>query len=83
LHTLDSGLIIANPFRQMSEGILQTLNTHTDVPKMKFPDQDLLSLHFKGRVKFLGYKYNALKMLRECHKKTWRGNKSEEFPLYS
>jgi lipopolysaccharide biosynthesis glycosyltransferase len=42
---------------------------------MKFPDQDLLSLHFKGKVRFLGYEYNALKTLRECHSNIWRDDK--------
>jgi lipopolysaccharide biosynthesis glycosyltransferase len=72
LHTLNSGLVVANPSAQLCEGILQTLNTNSDVPNMKFPDQDLLSLHFRGKVRFLGYEYNALKTLRECHTKLWR-----------
>jgi lipopolysaccharide biosynthesis glycosyltransferase len=59
----------------MYEGILHTLNTNPTVPTMKFPDQDLLSLHFKGKVRFLGYEYNALKTLRECHSNIWRDDK--------
>lgn len=42
---------------------------------MKFPDQDLLALHFKGRIRFLGYEYNALKTLRECHADMWQDDK--------
>ncbi|KAF8679662.1 Glycosyl transferase family 8 [Rhizoctonia solani] len=37
-----------------------------------FPDQDFLSSHFKNRVKFLGYEYNALKPMRKCHSAIWR-----------
>jgi lipopolysaccharide biosynthesis glycosyltransferase len=53
-------------------GMLHTLHTHPSVPGMKIPDQDLLSLYFKGKVCFLGYEYNALKTLRGCHGGLWR-----------
>jgi hypothetical protein len=60
------------PSRATSAAMLRTLHTHPAVPGMRFPDQDLLSLHFRGRVRFLGYEYNALKTLRDCHRGLWR-----------
>jgi lipopolysaccharide biosynthesis glycosyltransferase len=75
LHTLNSGLVVANPSTQMYEGIINSLSTNPNIPHMKFPDQDLLSSHFKGKVRFLGYEYNALKTLRECHADIWRDDK--------
>lgn len=38
----------------------------------KFPDQDLLAYAFKDRFAPLGYQYNALKTLRDCHIDMWR-----------
>lgn len=72
LHSLNSGLVVLDPDPSTFQAILHELNTNPEVPNLRFPDQDLLARHFRGRVRFLGYEYNALKSLRSCHKPLWK-----------
>ena len=48
------------------------MNTHPDVPKMLFFDQDLLAIVYRNKWKPLPYIYNALKPMRSCHSDLWR-----------
>ncbi|KDN50215.1 hypothetical protein RSAG8_01551, partial [Rhizoctonia solani AG-8 WAC10335] len=86
LHSINSGLVVLEPSDELNSQIIHGLNTdpevtnqiihglNTDpeVTKYGFPDQDFLSSHFRNRVKFLGYEYNALKPMRKCHNVIWR-----------
>jgi lipopolysaccharide biosynthesis glycosyltransferase len=56
----------------MFDNIRTVLDTDPEVPNFKFPDQDFLSHVFRRKWIPLGYHYNALKTLRNCHKPMWR-----------
>ncbi|OCH96552.1 nucleotide-diphospho-sugar transferase [Obba rivulosa] len=69
---LNSGTVVLNPSAELFDGIQHFLSTSPLVPTFSFPDQDLLSVFFKGRWKPLPWCYNALKTLRIIHKSLWR-----------
>ncbi|KAH7345028.1 nucleotide-diphospho-sugar transferase [Rhizoctonia solani] len=72
LHSINSGIVVLEPSDELSDEVIHGLHTDPQVTKYGFPDQDFLSNHFKNRIKFLGYEYNALKPMRKCHSATWR-----------
>lgn len=71
-HLLNSGLVILNPSKELSDSVKHFLFTSPEVPTFSFPDQDLLAAFFKGKWKVLPYCYNALKTLRIIHQPLWR-----------
>lgn len=52
--------------------IVDALHNDPNVATYPFVDQDFIGNYFEGRIKFLGYEYNAVKPMRECHKGLWR-----------
>ncbi|KAF8761094.1 Glycosyl transferase family 8 [Rhizoctonia solani] len=72
LHSINSGIVVLNPTEKLNDEIIDGLHNDPNVTRYGFPDQDFLSSHFKNRVKFLGYEYNALKPMRKCHSAIWR-----------
>ncbi|CAJ2511234.1 Uu.00g068590.m01.CDS01 [Anthostomella pinea] len=71
-HLLNSGTVIVQPSRAQWDAVIDAMNTHPDVPKMLFFDQDLLAIVYRGRWKPLPYTYNALKPMRACHSGLWK-----------
>jgi len=71
-HLLNSGTVILNPSKKEYDALIDAMNTHPDVPKMLFFDQDLLAIVYRNKWKPLSYKYNALKPMRACHSDLWR-----------
>ncbi|KAF9019451.1 nucleotide-diphospho-sugar transferase [Hymenopellis radicata] len=67
---LNSGLVVLNPSSDLASGIMNRLAT-CHVEKYYFPDQDLLSEHFKGAWKPLPWYYNALRTLKVIHPRMW------------
>ncbi|CAE6448372.1 unnamed protein product [Rhizoctonia solani] len=72
LHSINSGIVVLEPSDELNDRVIYGLHTDPQVTTYGFPDQDFLSNHFKNRIKFLGYEYNALKPMRKCHSATWR-----------
>ncbi|QRW19345.1 glycosyltransferase family 8 protein [Rhizoctonia solani] len=72
LHSINSGIVVLNPTEKLNDEIIDGLHNDPNVTRYGFPDQDFLSSHFKNRVKFLGYEYNALKPMLKCHSAIWR-----------
>jgi lipopolysaccharide biosynthesis glycosyltransferase len=64
--------VILEPSKAQYDALIHAMNTHPDVPKMLFFDQDLLAVVYRGRWTPLPYTYNALKPMRECHADLWR-----------
>jgi lipopolysaccharide biosynthesis glycosyltransferase len=71
-HLLNSGTVVLQPSREVYDTLIDTLNTHPDVPDMLFFDQDLLAIVYRNRWTPLPYVYNALKTMRACHADLWR-----------
>jgi lipopolysaccharide biosynthesis glycosyltransferase len=71
-HLLNSGTVILEPSQAQYDKLIETMNTHPDVPNMLFFDQDLLAIVYRNRWKPLPYTYNALKPMRSCHADLWR-----------
>ncbi|KAI1494684.1 nucleotide-diphospho-sugar transferase [Biscogniauxia mediterranea] len=71
-HLLNSGTVIVRPSKKQYDTLIHTMNTHPDVPEMRFFDQDLLAIVYKNRWRALPYTYNALKPMRSCHASLWR-----------
>ncbi|KAI5864344.1 glycosyltransferase family 8 protein [Durotheca rogersii] len=71
-HLLNSGTVILRPSETEYGALIDAMNTHPDVPRMLFFDQDLLAIVYRGRWKPLPYTYNALKPMRHCHAELWR-----------
>ena len=69
---LNSGLVVLTPSAAVARSIVDFLYTSPLVPTFSFPDQDLLSVFFKGRWRPLPWVYNALKTLRSIHEGLWR-----------
>lgn len=62
------------PSKEQYDRLIHTMDTHPDVPKMIFFDQDLLPIVYPNW-KPLPYIYNGLKTLRGCHSSLWRDDK--------
>lgn len=59
--------------------IEQFFSTHGDVVQgYVFPDQQILQDVFKGRIRILPWMYNALKVLRVCHRGLWDNGESNK-----
>ncbi|KAI1186427.1 nucleotide-diphospho-sugar transferase [Nemania serpens] len=71
-HLLNSGTVVLRPSKQQYDLLIDTMNTHPDVPNMLFFDQDLLGIVYRGKWKPLPYVFNALKPMRDCHAPMWR-----------
>ncbi|RDB29377.1 Galactinol synthase 2 [Hypsizygus marmoreus] len=68
---LNSGTVVINPSKELSEAIIHFLSTHDKIAEFSFPDQDLLTAFFKGRWKPISWYYNALRTLRFVHPDEW------------
>jgi len=68
---LNSGLVVLRPSAELFQSLVARLNNDPIVQTFIFPDQDFLALVFKDRWIPLGYQYNALKTLKQCHPKMW------------
>ncbi|TFK43723.1 glycosyltransferase family 8 protein [Crucibulum laeve] len=68
---LNSGTVVLNPSRELSDDIIHFLSTHDKISEFSFPDQDLLTTFFKNQWKPLPWYYNALKTLRVIHPQEW------------
>ncbi|KAI1506245.1 nucleotide-diphospho-sugar transferase [Biscogniauxia marginata] len=71
-HLLNSGTVIIQPSKEEYDALIHAMNTHPDVPDMRFFDQDLLAIVYRNRWLPLPYTYNALKPMRSCHAGLWR-----------
>lgn len=71
-HLFNSGTVILRPSKTEYDTIIHAMNTHPDVPKMLFFDQDLLAIVYRNKWKPLPYTYNALKPMRSCHSDLWK-----------
>jgi len=69
---LNSGTVVLNPSKELSEAIVHFLLTHDKISEFSFPDQDLLTAFFEGKWKPIPWYYNALKTLRFIHSSEWR-----------
>lgn len=69
---LNSGLVVLKPSQKLYNKIERYLLTSPLVATFSFPDQDLLAAFFAGSWRPLPYIYNALKPLRNIHKRMWR-----------
>ncbi|KAG8791953.1 hypothetical protein FRC12_007694 [Ceratobasidium sp. 428] len=72
LHYINSGLVVLTPSARAHDEVIQALHADPKVSTYPFVDQDFLAHYFNGRIKYLGYEFNALKPMRECHKDLWR-----------
>ena len=74
---INSGLVILTPNAETMEEMIDTINTDPRIPEYRFPDQDFLADFFtnsttKDRfIRYLPYKYNALKKLKTIHPNIW------------
>ena len=68
---LNSGTVVLNPSKTISESIVHFLSTHDKIAEFSFPDQDLLTAFFKGKWKPIAWFYNALRTLRYVHPLMW------------
>ncbi|KAG5648092.1 hypothetical protein DXG03_007127 [Asterophora parasitica] len=68
---LNSGTVVLNPSKHLSEAIVHFLSTHDKIAEFSFPDQDLLTAFFKGNWKPISWYYNALRTLRYVHPNEW------------
>lgn len=68
---LNSGTVVLNPSLAISASIEHRLQTCPYVTGWVFPDQDLLSEHFKGKWIPLAWYYNALRSLYVVHPDLW------------
>lgn len=64
--------MILEPSKEQYDTLIDAMNTHPDVPKMLFFDQDLLAIIYRNQWKPLSYVYNALKPMRACHADLWK-----------
>ncbi|KAI8049093.1 family 8 glycosyl transferase [Syncephalis plumigaleata] len=67
----NSGFMVLLPSDTEYQSIMRTASEVEDLSTLVFPDQDLLNLHFEGRIFNMPYIYNALKTLRNCHSAIW------------
>ncbi|SNX85220.1 related to galactinol synthase [Melanopsichium pennsylvanicum] len=72
---INSGLVLLTPSTKTMHEMVQTINTDARIPEYRFPDQDFLADFFdtpNRHIRYLPYKYNALKKLRLVHQNIWR-----------
>ncbi|KAG6841258.1 hypothetical protein C0991_000398 [Blastosporella zonata] len=69
---LNSGTVVLNPSKKLSEGIVDFLSTYDKIAEFSFPDQDLLTAYFEGKWTPLHWYYNALRTLRYIHPNLWK-----------
>lgn len=72
---INSGLVILTPSTATMNEMIEVINTDPRIPHYRFPDQDFLADFFSPpnrRIRYLPYKYNALKKLRVVHPNIWR-----------
>ncbi|KAF5377634.1 hypothetical protein D9615_005296 [Tricholomella constricta] len=80
---LNSGTVVLNPSKELSEAIVHFLSTHDKISEFSFPDQDLLTAFFKGNWKPISWYYNALRTLRYIHPEEWSDDESRITPRES
>ncbi|SPC62752.1 related to galactinol synthase [Ustilago sp. UG-2017b] len=73
---INSGLVILSPSSSTMNEMIQVINTDPRIPEYCFPDQDFLADFFTSsssprKIRYLPYKYNALKKLRIIHPNIW------------
>ncbi|TIB13468.1 hypothetical protein E3P89_01185 [Wallemia ichthyophaga] len=69
---LNSGVMVFRPSDKVCGDIEQFVRTNREtVQSYVFPDQQILQDVFQDRVRILPWFYNALKVLRVCHKPLW------------
>ncbi|KAJ7070910.1 glycosyltransferase family 8 protein [Mycena amicta] len=68
---LNSGTVVLQPSRFLAQQLYDFLATDERVSTFTFPDQDLLTVFFKGKWTALPWYYNALKTLRVIHSPLW------------
>lgn len=72
---INSGLVLLTPSKATMEEMIDAINTDPRVQEYRFPDQDFLADFFDTQnrhIKYLPYKYNALKKLPLVHANIWR-----------
>ncbi len=76
---INSGLVILTPSSSTMQEMIQVINTDPRIPEYRFPDQDFLADFFstpQRHIRYLPYKYNALKKLRIVHNNIWEDNEA-------
>lgn len=71
---INSGLVILTPSTTTMSLMIESINTDPRVQHYRFPDQDFLADFFSvhdRHIRYLPYKYNALKKLRIVHPNIW------------
>ncbi|KAG6832451.1 hypothetical protein H0H92_001497 [Tricholoma furcatifolium] len=68
---LNSGTVVFNPSKKLSEGLVNFLHTSEKIAEFSFPDQDLLTAYFDGKWTPINWYYNALRTLRYIHTNLW------------
>ncbi|SPO28123.1 related to galactinol synthase [Ustilago trichophora] len=71
---INSGLVILTPSSSTMSEMIECINTDPRIPEYRFPDQDFLADFFSTRtrhIRYLPYKYNALKKLKLVHPNIW------------
>jgi alpha-N-acetylglucosamine transferase len=67
----NSGFMVLLPSDAEYQAIIRTATEIVNLSTLLFADQDLLNLHFEGRILNMPYIYNALKTLRNYHSAIW------------
>ncbi|EST08006.1 Glycosyl transferase, family 8 [Kalmanozyma brasiliensis GHG001] len=76
---INSGLVLLTPSQATMDEMVEAINTDPRIPEYRFPDQDFLADFFSPQpsnprqrnIRYLPYKYNALKKLRIVHPNIW------------
>lgn len=74
---INSGLVILTPNSSTMAEMIEVISTDPRIVEYRFPDQDFLADFFtpsnsNRHIRYLPYKYNALKKLRIAHPNIWR-----------
>lgn len=79
---INSGLVILTPSTHTMNEMINVINTDPRIPEYRFPDQDFLADFFtpsssrSRHIRYLPYKYNALKKLRIVHPNIWQDDQA-------
>ena len=71
---INSGLVLLTPCASTMVEMIDRISTDPRIPHYRFPDQDFLAHFFSSptrHIRYLPYKYNALKKLRLIHPNIW------------
>ena len=76
---VNSGVMVFKPCAKVCDMIDKFTTTHKHlVQSYVFPDQQILQDVFRNKIRILPWKYNALKVLRVCHKNLWDNGASNK-----